>query len=305
MFDNLLVEKYRPKQIADYCLKQGNSIKQLIDKAKESGEIPNVLLVGSPGIGKTTLAKIIVSELIDCDHLYINASDENGIDTIRSKVTNYAKTKSLFPIKVIILDECDGLTQDGQRALRNVMEEYSAITRFVLTANYKHRIIPALQSRCQVFNITHDVEDVTRRMAHILNEEGIVCSEESLKQIVRDNFPDLRKTINTIQKLTNDGKIEIDDSSNVSKLVADLYKLIEHGHVLKCRKLAIKNEHVFNNDYPVLLKEMFNYIDDLPCINEDKKKSQLTICHDFLYKMSFVMDFEICAYSCFITLSKC
>jgi DNA polymerase III delta prime subunit len=141
-------------------------------------------------------------------------------------------------------------------------------------------------------------------MVHILNEESIVCSEDDLKQIVRDNFPDLRKTINTIQKLTNNGKIEIDDSSNVSKLVADLYKLIEHGHVLKCRKLAIKNEHVFNNDYPVLLKEMFNHIDNLD-IDEEKKKSQLTTCHDFIYKMSFVMDFEICAYSCFITLSKC
>ena len=149
------------------------------------------------------------------------------------------------------------------------------------------------------------MEDVTRRMAHILNEENIVCGEDDLKQIVRDNFPDLRKTINTIQKLTNNGKIEIDDSSNVSKLVADLYKLIEHGHVLKCRKLAIKNEHVFNNDYPVLIKEMFNYIDDLPCIQEDKKKSQLTTCHDFIYKSAFCMDQEINAYACFITLSKC
>jgi len=304
MFDNLLVEKYRPKKIADYCLKEGNSIRQLISKAEETGEIPNVLLVGSPGIGKTTLAKIFVNELIECDHLYINASDENGIDTIRSKVTNYAKTKSLFPIKVIILDECDGLTQDGQRALRNVMEEYSAITRFVLTANYKHRIIPALQSRCQVFNITHDVESITARMAHILNEESIVCSKNDLNTIVRDNFPDLRKTINTIQKLTNGGEIKIDDSSNVSKLVADLYKLIEHGHVLKCRKLAIKNEYVFNNDYPVLIKDMFNYIDNLD-IDEEKKKSQLTTCHDFIYKSSFVMDQEINAYSCFITLSKC
>ena len=304
MFDNLLVEKYRPKRIVEYCLKLGNPIEELINSSAGKGSIPNVLLVGSPGIGKTTLAKIFVNELMECDHLYINASDENGIDTIRSKVTNYAKTKSLFPLKVIILDECDGLTQDGQRALRNVMEEYSAITRFILTANYKHRIIPALQSRCQTFSITHDHESILRRIKEICAEEKITASDEDLDKIVKDNFPDIRKTINTIQKLNTDGVIKLDDSSNVSKLIGDLYKLISHGHVLKCRKLAIKNEHTFNNDYPVLLKEMFNYIDELD-INEEKKKSQLVTCHDFIYKSSFVMDQEINAYSCFITLSRC
>ena len=134
MFDNLWIEKYRPKKLEDFCISDASTLKAFLGKCKNDNEIPNILLVGNPGIGKTTIAKIIVNELLDCDYLYINASDENGIDTIRSKVTNYARTKSLFDIKVIILDECDGLTQDGQRALRNVMEEYSAITRFILTA---------------------------------------------------------------------------------------------------------------------------------------------------------------------------
>ena len=142
MFDNLWIEKYRPKKLEDFCISDASTLKAFLGKCKKDNEIPNILLVGNPGIGKTTIAKIIVNELLDCDYLYINASDENGIDTIRSKVTNYARTKSLFDIKVIILDECDGLTQDGQRALRNVMEEYSAITRFILTANYKHRFLP-------------------------------------------------------------------------------------------------------------------------------------------------------------------
>ena len=101
------------------------------------------------------MAKLIVKEELKCQYLYINASDENGIETIRSKVTNFSRTKSIDGrIKVIILDEVDGLTQDAQRALRNTMEEYSAFTRFILTANYNHRVIPAIQSRCQSFDLT-------------------------------------------------------------------------------------------------------------------------------------------------------
>ena len=170
MFDNLWIEKYRPKKLDDFCTSNSSTLKEFVGKFNTDNEIPNILLVGNPGIGKTTISKIIVNDLLECDHLYINASDENGIDTIRSKVTNYARTKSLFDIKIIILDECDGLTQDGQRALRNVMEQYSAITRFILTANYKHRIIPALQSRCHTFDINHDRQQILERLLYSDNE---------------------------------------------------------------------------------------------------------------------------------------
>ena len=120
------------------------------------------------------LAKVLAKQVLDCQYLYINASDENGIDTIRSKVTQFAQTRSIDGnIKIIILDECDGLSQDAQRALRNTMEEYAEITRFVLTANYSHRIIPALQSRCQSLDLTPPLELCVDRVIHILKSENI------------------------------------------------------------------------------------------------------------------------------------
>ena len=140
MFDSLWVEKYRPKTLGDIILSDDNL--SIIEKYQTENEIPNLLFAGCQGVGKTTLAKILVNDVLECQYLYINASDENGIDTIRSKVTQFAQTRSLDgKIKVIILDECDGLSQDAQRALRNTMEEYAEITRFILTANYSHRII--------------------------------------------------------------------------------------------------------------------------------------------------------------------
>tara|TARA_R100000908_G_C3756342_1_gene151059 strand:+ start:353 stop:1273 length:921 start_codon:yes stop_codon:yes gene_type:complete len=301
MFDNLWIEKYRPKKLEDFCISDASTLKAFLGKCKNDNEIPNILLVGNPGIGKTTIAKIIVNELLDCDYLYINASDENGIDTIRSKVTNYARTKSLFDIKVIILDECDGLTQDGQRALRNVMEEYSAITRFILTANYKHRIIPALQSRCQTFDINHDRQPIIERLAYIANEEGVVVQIEDLQQLVGENFPDIRKTINVFQKSISDDKLVIQDNENIEKIAIDIYKLVKAGHVLKCRKYMITNEYVFNNDYPLLLKMIFNVIDQSES-DGAIKKAALSVVYDYLYKSAFVMDQEINAYACLIEL---
>ena len=156
-FNSLWVEKYRPKTLEDFICTEAN--KDIIASFKNKEEIPNLLFTGTPGLGKTTLAKIIVNDILGCQYLYINASDENGIDTIRTKVTSFAQTKSIDgKIKVIILDEADGLSIDAQRVLRNTMEEFARITRFILTANYKYRVIPALQSRCQSLELTPPLE---------------------------------------------------------------------------------------------------------------------------------------------------
>ena len=201
-FSNIWVEKYRPKKLDDFVISEEN--KSIITSFIQKNEIPNLLFTGTPGIGKTSLAKILVNDILKCQYLYINASDENGIDTIRTKVTNFAQTKSIDgKIKVIILDETDGLSLDGQRALRNTMEEYSKITRFILTANYKHKIITALQSRCQSIDLVPPLTLVAKRCLFILKAEKIdIVESDKIKvaQLVKSFYPDLRKCINELQK---------------------------------------------------------------------------------------------------------
>ena len=198
-FDKIWVEKYRPQTLSDVILD-----KETLRVVEEyTNEIPNLLFVGNPGTGKTTLARVIVNDILGCNYLYINASDESGIDTIRHNITNFAQTKSFDGgVKVVILDEADGLTSQAQAALRNTMETYAKYCRFILTANYKHKIIPALQSRCQSLTIKPVVELAVKRCYNILKDENVKVPEEQKKkfvQLVKRHFPDLRKTINELQ----------------------------------------------------------------------------------------------------------
>ena len=212
MFDNLFVEKYRPSTLDDIILTDENYA--VFNQFKNQEEIPNLLFAGAPGIGKTSLAKIIVNDLIVCDYLYINASDENDIQTIRTKCIEYAKRRpTKGKINVIILDECDGLMQESQRALRNIIEEYSRTTRWILTCNYIHRIIPALQSRCQSYDLTPPVLDVVKRCADILNYEKITLTEDNRDyfiKLIKKDYPDIRKCINNIQKYSVNGRLMIE-----------------------------------------------------------------------------------------------
>ena len=305
VFDNLWVEKYRPKTLDEIVLTESN--RAVIQKYQSQREIPNLLFVGTAGIGKTSLAKIICKTMLECQYLYINASDENGIDTIRTKVTNFARTKSFDGnVKCIILDETDGLSIDAQRALRNTMEEHAAITRFILTANYKHRIIDPLQSRCQALDLTSPVDKCVDRIEHILKAENIVIeSQDKLKKYVKTCYPDLRKCINEIQKNIIDGELKFDNLIKIKDAFTEnLYDIVKQKLVLKARKKVIENEHVFGGDYVELMRSLFNHIDSKKDISVQDKANQLLIVSEYLYRSSFVADQEINFYSCLIALTK-
>ena len=297
-FDKIWVEKYRPHKLDDLILddKSLRVVKQFED------EIPNLLFVGSPGTGKTTLARIIVNDILGCNFLYINASDESGIDVIRHNITNFAQTKSFDGgIKVVILDEADGLTPQAQAALRNTMETYAKYCRFILTANYKHKIIPALQSRCQSLDLKPVVDQAAKRCFNILRLENVKVSEEQKKKfviLVKKHFPDLRKTINEIQKSIVDGELCIDSNASDNELLAKVMQGVRTNS-LGLRKYLIENEDRFQGDYDTLLANFldFLYEQDLP---DMKKKEMIVIIADHLYKSAFVVDKEINAFACLV-----
>ena len=292
-------EKYRPSTLDEIVL--DNNTKTYFNKVQVEQNIPNVLFVGKPGIGKTSLAKIIVKDILKCQYLYINASDENGIDTIRTKVLNFAQTKSLFgQIKVIILDECDGLSIDAQKALRNSIEEYHELTRFILTANYKHKIIPALQSRCQIFDINYDKNEYLTKLISIVKAEEVKINKEQFTTITNSSYPDFRKGINALQKyFLSDGK---DNNVFNSKDFFDgLHDLLIQKKYTVIRKHIIEHEVLFNNDYDELFKRLFDYMYVID-IDAEKKRDCLITVSKYFYQNSQCIDQEINFYSCILDL---
>ena len=216
---SLLVEKYRPNKLENYV---GNeNIKKSISKYLDQNDIQNLIFYGPAGTGKTTLAKLITKNL-DCDSLYINASDERGIETIRDKVSGFASVASFKPLKVVILDEADFLTIQAQASLRNIIETFSRTTRFILTCNYVERIIDPLQSRCHVLKILPpSKKEVAVHLSWILDDEKIVYEVNDLGSIVNQYYPDLRKCINTIQLNSKDSYLTLDKSVLVSSNYID------------------------------------------------------------------------------------
>lgn len=303
VFKKIWCERYRPHTLDDIILDEKTL--EIVRGFKD--EIPNLLFVGNPGTGKTTLARIIVNDILKCNYLYINASDESGIDTIRHNITNFAQTKSFDGgVKVVILDEGDGLTSQAQGALRNTMESYAKYCRFIITANYKHKIIPALQSRCQSLDIKPVLENAVRRCYSILKSEEVEIKEDQKKkfvELVKANFPDLRKTINELQKNCINGVLSIDNINVDSEILNTIYEKIKSKNVLELRKYLIEGEDRFNGDYDNLMSSYLNYLFD-QSLPDLKKKEMIAIIADHLWKATFILDHEINFFACTIQLEK-
>jgi len=303
LLEGIWCEKYRPSKLDDLIL--SDRTREIVQGYKD--EIPNLLFVGTPGTGKTTLARIIVNDILKCDFLYINASDESGIDTIRHKVTSFSQTKSFDgKVKVVILDEADGLTAQSQAALRNTMESFAKYTRFILTANHKHKIIPALQSRCQSLDIKPTIEDAVKRCYNILKSEGIEVDDLQKKkfvELVKANFPDLRKTINEIQKNCIGNVLCITNISVDTELLDTIFTGVKNKDTMSLRKYLIENEDRFYNDYDSLLRSFLNYV-YTSAIADNKKKEMIAVIADHLWKAAFILDHEINAFACWITLER-
>jgi replication factor C small subunit len=290
----LWVEQYRPKDVDGYVFRdeaQREQVKQWI----REGTIPHLLFSGAAGIGKTTLAKILINALgIDTyDVLEINASRENNVDNVRNNITNFVSTMPFGTFKIVLLDEADFLSPNAQAALRGVMEEYSQTARFILTCNYPHKIIPALHSRCQGFHIEKvDHTEFTARAATVLVTEGVEFDLDVLDSYVKATYPDLRKCLNLLQMNSVDGKLKSPSESNAStadyKLaMVDLFKA---GKVREARTLLCSQARP--EEMEEIFKWMYNNL-ELFAQTEEQKDEAIIAIRKGAANASLVADQEI------------
>lgn len=290
----LWTESYRPKTIADYVFRD-QAQRDLVQSWVDSGSIPHLLFSGSPGVGKTTLAKVLIQEL-DVDNydvLEINASRENSVDTIRDKITGFVQTMPFGEFKVVILDEADYISPNGQAALRGVMETYHATARFILTCNYPNRIIPALHSRCQGFHIEKiDVTEFTARLATVLVSENIEFDLETLDTYVRATYPDLRKCLNTCQMNAVTGQLlpPKGDEGNSQEWRAKVVQLFKSHQVREARTLLCQS--VRADEMEEIFRWMYDNL-DLWSLDEQKQDQAIVVIRNGLVNHSFVADPEI------------
>jgi replication factor C small subunit len=290
----LWTELYRPSTLDDYVFRDDAQRKQ-VQQWVDSRTIPHLLFSGAPGTGKTTLAKVLINmlDIDEYDVLEINASRENSVENVRDKITNFVQTMPFGEFKVVLLDEADYISPNGQAALRGVMETYASSSRFILTCNYPNKVIPALHSRCQGFHIEKiDHTEFTARVATVCVTEGVDVDIDTLDSYVKATYPDLRKCLNLCQMNTIDGKLvkpnEGDSATADYKLaVVDLFK---QGKILEARKMLCSQVR------PEEMDELFRWMYDnleLWGSTQESKDAAILIIAKGLRNIPMVADQEI------------
>jgi len=301
----LWVEKYRPKVLKEYVVRD-DSQRQQIQSWINDKAIPHLLLSGAPGVGKTTLAKVLFNELevSGYDILEINASRENSVDTVREKINNFVQIMPFGDYKYVLLDEADYMSPNGQAALRGVMETYHTSARFIITCNYPNRIIPALHSRCQGFHMeVIDKTEFTARVAEILIAEQTEPDLETLDTYVKATYPDLRKCINMVQQNCRDGKLMPPQSgdSGQQDYRLQMVELFKAGKINEARKLVCAQAR------PEECEEIYRWLyDNLDIISkqDELQDKAVLIIKQGLVDHSFVADPEINLASVMIKLAR-
>jgi DNA polymerase III delta prime subunit len=294
-------EKYRPQTLDTYV---GNdTVKATFQQYIDTNDVPHLLLYGDAGSGKTTLAKIVANTIAKDNYIYINASDENSVDTVRDKIKQFASSIGFGGLKLIILDECDYMTPNAQAALRNVIETFSKTTRFILTCNYVDKIIDPIQSRCQIFNIVPpSKKEVASHLVKILDGESVKYEKDSLVTIINQSYPDIRRVINTTQRCVIGGVLKLDETT-----------LVEHNYlssILDVLKSSKSKKEKFDGirqllaDYHVRdFNQLFRYLyDNVDTFANGFVSTIILIIAESQYKDSFVVDHEINAMAMFIQI---
>lgn len=299
--DFLWVEKYRPRTIADTILPDG--LKQTFQKIIDTGELPNMLFTGTAGLGKTTVARALCNEL-DLDHIVINGSEEGNIDTLRTKIKQFASTVSLQGgYKVVILDEADYLNpQSFQPALRGFIEEFANNCRFILTCNFKNRIIEPLHSRCGVYEFNTTKKDMAQLMSNfmdrvtaILEAEKVECDKKILAQLIMKFAPDWRRVLNELQRYSiGSSSIDSDILVNISdKNYDDLFVYLKSKDFKKMRGWVVNN---IDTDASAIFRAMYDRMSDK--VDPQSIPQLVLILADYQYKNAFVADHELNVVAC-------
>lgn len=299
----LWVESHRPKTIGDCILPE--RLKKPFQEYVNQGNIPNLLLAGGPGVGKTTVAKAMCNE-IGCDYLVINGSDESGIDTFRVKIKNYASSMSLSGgRKVIIIDEADYLNPNStQPALRNAIEEFASNCSFIFTCNYKNRIIEPLHSRCAVIDFSlkgtekaQMAKDFFGRIKQILQSESVSFDDKVVAELVKKHFPDFRRVINELQRYSQFGKIDAGVLAQIANVsISEIVKHMKEKDFGAIRKWVASGDF----DVNVVFRQIYDALYDV--LKPQSIPQAVLIIADYQYKQAFVADGEINLVACLVEL---